>query len=499
MKAKYETRNREVVFQFAMIGIVFFSLLLGVGMSEYYARSMHNKINLLLSNPVMAKQHGMGIQFLPNEQCGHVLGFNDEQVFIECYERRFIAFSELITKMKSNFDSGKKTILHFGDSSTSGWNSDVVGELRVNLVKASWSELPLSVEFSSFEKLTSQMRRFAVRRNSKLTDEVIAGELLEDDKISAIVDSVFQAGGITFDRIPIFTYQTYADFLAKMDTTHYHINLGVPAHSSHNGKLFIKMMMHSFEQAGVLQCIAGATIYYGNNDAVNANNIQDKYFVGVNRWKKFHLSGYLRMSLAKLTNVTRVSVNDFGNNLKAMFATFENYGIQDVTYIVPVVPYKWQPGLRSKADQVVYWSWSGMKAQRLFQVADRAYIKVQLNNPTSCRTAIENDFLIPRIKYPYVNKAYEVTKKLKKRIISIEHVLPINDMGATIDYCHPIDRANVLLALGICQEGSKNQARNYLSLMGVPKIVAEKEVDEVLESKPYPKFRKRIDWNDINF
>lgn len=108
----------------------------------------------------------------------------------------------------------KKVVLNIGDSSTSGWDSDVVTENRTRVEQ----NLPLKSAF--------------------------------------------------------FNYKTYSDYLRELLGEEYEvINAGVPAHTSYQGLERLKGLVAEFKKNGVH--IDFVTIYYGNNDCVWEVNRED--------------------------------------------------------------------------------------------------------------------------------------------------------------------------------------------------------------------------------
>ena len=165
----------------------------------------------IFQNPIIAEQSRAEVPFVPDKYLGHTMP--KDRDFIG--ESDYINLESMIEEIKG---SGKKIILNIGDSSTSGWDSNVVTENKVRLER---------------------------------------GEELE---------SAF------------FRYKTYSDCLRdQIGDQFIVINAGVPAHTSLQGRRRLEKLVTGFKNQEIK--IDYITAYYGNNDSVWEENREDKDWI----------------------------------------------------------------------------------------------------------------------------------------------------------------------------------------------------------------------------
>ncbi len=439
-----------------------------------------------------------------------------QQGIIDSYEKRIMTVDQLVDQIKDYGKKGINTTLNFGDSSTSGWNSNVLTDNAITIARELYPKLreldpSLPASFNDFVE-----RRRGIPLGEDIEQEMsrAAEQLKKHPQFQRVWKENWDSvrGKI---KSPFITYDTYSEKMAQIDPSHHYVNLGVPGYSSQHGKVFAKRMLDQLRVRGVLQYINSATIYFGNNDSVNNGNLEDKYFIGDDVSSKFHALGILRERFPEAFNATRVDADDYAFNLRELIETLRSRGIKDITVITPVVPYDWSPGQRAigtpQEDIDRQYENKG-KVSRLFAEAQESFTEYELLQASrtdvppinydavrrKAEEAIKLDYMVPRVKKEYVRKAAEVAGEAKVNFINIEAILPIRDRSSgrasspkdpgniTNDYCHPGERVNILLAAaqseisGGDRKDIEQRATNQLVNLGVNEQVAKMEVSKVL-------------------
>lgn len=338
-------------------------------------------------NPIIQKQSDNTLHiFEPDRTLGHTLvGGN----FVGVYEKRLISLADI---QKDPRRIGKKVVLNIGDSSTSGWNSEIV------------------------------------RDN---TQRHLNGQVLVS---------------------PFFSYPTYSDCLAK-DSSLYVINAGVPGYTSIQGEIYLERLIDQFQAKGIQVDVV--TIYFGNNECVWNGNVEDKYHVG--NENRLYLRMMLDKVLSKYWLVDRVSVSLYKKKLTRIIEFCREKGIRPIL-IEPVVPQHWTPGLRadgleSETDSLIK-ALSGAKVSE-YEDSAKYYYHLgtsALDAGDSATAAIylmnakEFDHIVPRIKNIYRVALEEVGGSTETPVVAVQREIPIEDVDYFIDYCHPIEPANSLIA-----------------------------------------------------
>mgnify|MGYP001568886143 CR=1 FL=1 len=346
------------------------------------------EIAVRFNNPIMKNQVS-GDQFIENEEGevelkGNFLG-----------EKKYVAFEEVaIEKTKT----GKKILLNIGDSSTSGWDSDLVLITR---------------------ELKSKNPKFK-------------------------------------EIFPIFNYPTYSDLMRrKIKNRLIVLNAGVPTHTSLNGIRRLKKLVTLFEKRNIK--IDYVTIYYGNNDCVCNDNVEEKYRDS----KIMKAIGKVRTKI-----ITRTSLPDFKKNIASLIALCNKNGITPIL-IEPVTPLYWEPGRRVKRKRFVHFDIEDKAVEQLrshkklhesykqaIELWERGISEHKKWNIQKAigllEQAKELDFITPRIKQAYVNVLGKIASENKLPYVQIS-IPQENDDGRAgaayfCDYCHPIEKANILLA-----------------------------------------------------
>ena len=356
-----------------------------------------NEMGQLFDNPIM-KDQVTGDQFF-RDRNGEIRLKRD---FLG--ERDYISLDEVVQEVKR---TGKRVILNIGDSSTSGWNSDVLS------------------------------------LNDKIKQE-------KGKNLNPKQDAIY----------PIFTYKTYSDCLRDLVGDRFVVvNAGIPTHTSLNGLRRLKELVHSFDEAGIT--INYVTAYYGNNDSVCNANLEEKNRRGlVGRVRNFLTS--------KEDIVTRTSPTDYKDYMSDIVKYCRKKGISPIL-IEPAVPLYWEPGRRVKresdasdnndeSNRAVANTRGGKqvlerycKALNLWERANEAYERGNLDRAIELyEEAKENDYITPRIKEQHLQELRDLAKEAGVSLLQID--IPRDkddgkDREAYFgDYCHPIERANELYA-----------------------------------------------------
>lgn len=316
-------------------------------------------------------------------------------------ETGYVSLDDVVQEVR---DSRKSIILNIGDSSTSGWDSDVV----------------------------SLNREIKQRK----------GLLYDQEK-----DAIF----------PIFNYRTYSDCLRDIVGNQYVVvNAGVPTHTSLNGLRRLKELVKDFRRAGVT--IDYVTAYYGNNDSVCNGNVEEKNRVGI--------FGKLRRILSPVDQdyqiVTRTNVEDFAKNMREIAHYCRVNNIFPIL-IEPAVPLYWEPGRRVKRKTEFDEDDAAIRAvpSRVEMFYRAACIRWENGNKAfeegATERAIkfyeeakEKDYITPRIKNHHVQALQYVSTAESVPLVQVDIPRDRNDgkkgEGYFGDYCHPIERANKLYA-----------------------------------------------------
>jgi len=318
-------------------------------------------------------------------------------------ETRYISLDEIVEEAKN---SGKGVILNIGDSSTSGWDSDIVA---VN-------------------------REIKQRKSSQYDKEK---------------DAIF----------PIFNYRTYSDCLRDILGNRFVVvNAGVPTHTSLNGLRRLKELFTNFQRAGI--SVDYVIAYYGNNDSVCNGNIEEKYRKGV-------VGKVRRLLRGDDEVVTRTSVEDFRSNMRNIIHYCKKRKATPIL-IEPATPLYWEPGRRVKRntefdedDNAIRTTipavWGCYNLSKHYWDTANRIIAGDKNLVGDFNSAIEfyekareMDYITPRIKEGHLQALRDVSQAERVPLIQIEIPRNKNDgrdgEGYFGDYCHPIERANKLYA-----------------------------------------------------
>jgi len=316
-------------------------------------------------------------------------------------ETGYVSLDEIVEEALA---TGKKIILNIGDSSTSGWDSDLV----------------------------------YLNRQRKNQEDISEEEII----------------------FPLFSYKTYSDCLRDLVGEEYIVvNAGIPTHTSLNGYRRLKELISRFNKAGVE--IDYVTVYYGNNDSVCNGNLEEKFrnnFIG----KQFN--NFAKMNKI----ITRTNVKDYKTNLKKILRYCQKHKIKPILikpetplYWEPGRRVKRDSEIFDEEDQAIHEvkkSQGGknvftayQKALQLWKQANQAHkneeLKVALGLYEEAR---KHDFITPRIKEQHISVLYDLARNENVPLVRINLPREKNDgrddEGYFIDYCHPDEKANQIYA-----------------------------------------------------
>lgn len=340
-------------------------------------------------NPVIAAQV-MESPFVFDSFIGHTMPPGKD--FIG--ESNYINIEVMISDIKK---SNKKIILNIGDSSTSGWDSNIV---TLNKKRAA-SEEPLLPAF--------------------------------------------------------FQYKTYSDCLRDLIADDFIvINAGVPAHTSLQGFRRLQVLLDRFKKEAI--SIDWVTIYYGNNDSVWDHSRQDNEWVGETKLIRFFKSVFLFSKKKNIQSIiTRVPSEEYKKYMGKIISLCKKEAIK-IIVIKPLTPIYWKPGTRvlgedleriaSPGAQVIYKLLD--EARELWQEAYNTS-EFSLLKKTALETAREKDYIVPRIKKLHSEALDNIIKEQDVPYVDIQLDRSRDDIFYFIDYCHPIETANQLIAKELSQ------------------------------------------------
>lgn len=248
-------------------------------------------------------------------------------------------------------------------------------------------------------------------------------------------------------RLPFFQYKTYSDYIRRISPFFYVINAGVPAHTSLQGKLHLKRIIQLFKKERIF--IDYATLYYGNNDCAWNLNREDK------AWLEPSIIHTIKKLLTtKNKMITRVRQTDFEKNMQKMIDYCKKEKITPFL-IIPPVPLYWKPGTRVKNDELPKKTGPGAR-EAYTALQDSLNIwtkgrkeKNKMERKELLKRAKELDYIVPRIKQKYIAILQNIAQKNNTHLIEIDIQTSTTDNSYFIDYCHPSEKTNILLAQSI--------------------------------------------------
>lgn len=330
-------------------------------------------------NPIIAAQ-SFDFPFVADAYQGHTMPAGRE--FLG--ESDYISVGELVEELRK---SKRPSILNIGDSSTSGWDSNVVTR---NRVRHAAGQPPIPA---------------------------------------------------------FFHYRTYSDCLRRMlDGKHNVINAGVPAHTSLQGSRRVRVLLEFLQGKGVT--IEWVTIYYGNNDCVWDHNRQDKNWVGRDESKRGTQAADSRDDPV-ITRVMpedyKSSIKDI------LYACQEfGCAPLIIEPITPIywkpgtrVLHEDLPRSQHAGSTTVYQLLDEARALWKPAVQQHSYSPLKR---VALEEAREKDFVVPRIKRGHLEVLRSVAEEEGVPLVRVELDRTKDDARYFLDYCHPIGEANQLLA-----------------------------------------------------
>lgn len=366
-----------------------FGLVVGLILSEMVCRSTAPR-GPFQHNPIVKKQADRVDLFQYDPELGHRLTGGG---FVGVYEQRILSLTDLVQDSRRE---ERFTILNLGDSSTSGWDSNIVTE-NAERVK---SGLPL--------------------------------------------------------KSPFHRYKTYSDVMAE-DETYYVINAGVPGYSSLQGRVYLEKLLAQFASVGIK--IDLVTVYFGNNDSIWNGNIEDKYVVG-GGGHQLHLFRLMQQLKGRSHVQPRVAEKDYYYNLYQISEVCRSKDLEVVFIepLIPRLwPPGVRAAGRHEDAEIHVSELAGTKVGELLQESkklyDRGVMEFEDGNVLPAidllTEAREIDYVVPRIKNGHVKILKAVASAAGRKLISVSDRIPLDDREFFIDYCHPIEPGNRLLVDGL--------------------------------------------------
>ncbi len=383
---KTNTKRRDIGKKLALL---FFGLVAGLFLSELICRFTAPS-GPFQHNPIVKKQADQVDLFEDDAELGHRLRGGG---FVGVYDPRIVSLTDLVQDSRRE---GRLTILNLGDSSTSGWDSNIVTE-NAERVKQG---LPL--------------------------------------------------------KSPFHCYKTYSDVMAE-DASLYVINAGVPGYSSLQGRVYLEQLLDQFESVGIN--IDLVTVYFGNNDSIWNGNIEDKYVVGGGGWQ-LHLFRLFQQIQGGFHVQPRVVEKDYRNNLIEISEICRRHTVEVVFIepLIPRLwPPGVRASVRHEDAEIHASELVGTKVGELLRESQQLYAQgVKEFEEGKVLPAIdlltdarEIDYVVPRIKKGHVNTLKMVASESGRKLISVSDRVPLDDRDFFIDYCHPIEPGNQLIVVGL--------------------------------------------------
>ena len=289
-------------------------------------------------------------------------------------------------------ESGKRIILNIGDSSTSGWDSNVVTENRKRLAK---------------------------------------GEALKP---------------------AFFQYQTYSDYLREIAGNQFTvINAGVPAHTSLQGRRRLEQLVDKFASEGIK--VDYVTAYYGNNDSVWEGNKEEKDLLApsiagmIRKIFSKCKRNVVTRTTAEDYQRNMGSIVEFCRERKIKPILIEP---QTPIYWKPGTRVKDEEIIRDEKSDGRH------SVYALLDYATKLWEKILPYEYSDLKKAVleeirEMDFVVPRIKREHLQRLHDAARLQNAPLVSINLDRTEDDIRYFIDYCHPIGDTNKQIAEKIAE------------------------------------------------
>jgi len=310
------------------------------------------------------------------------------QDFLE--EDGFKTYQQMVAKIKAN---GKRVILSLGESSTSGWDTSITS---VNRERKAKGLLPISA-FFRYKNFTDMVR----------------------DKVG--------------DEFEV-------------------VNAGIPGHTALSGIRRLRMLHKRFARDGIAPSYI--LIHYGNNDCLWESNLQDKKHLRLHPHSPALVEKFRRWRHKRVPDqmVLRSTAGDFGRYFLQMIGYAKKIGAPPII-VQPEIPIYWKPGSRFVDYDFDLLASRPGATQALAKLAEARDIwESVIENPYSqqkiqaLEKAAELDFLLPRIKRPYLKELQRVARATQIPLIQTPVPREEDETNYFIDYCHPRENVNKRIA-----------------------------------------------------
>jgi len=327
-----------------------------------------------------------GTSFRPDHYLYRVL--QPGQDFLE--EDGFKTYGQMVAKIKAN---GKRVILSVGESSTSGWDTSIS---PVNRERKAKGLLPISA-FFRYKNFTDMLR----------------------DRVG--------------DEFEV-------------------VNAGIPGHTALSGIRRLKMLQKRFARDGIVPSYV--LIHYGNNDSLWEANLQDKKHLRLHLHSPAVVEKFRNWRHKRVPDqmVLRSTVGDFGQYFLQMINYARKIGAPPII-VQPEIPIYWKPGSRFvdfDFDQLATKPGAKIALAKLAEahdiwesVIDKPYSEQKIQ---ALEKAAELDFLVPRIKRPYLQELQRVARATQTPLIQTPVPRDEDEANYFIDYCHPRENVNKRIA-----------------------------------------------------
>lgn len=232
--------------------------------------------------------------------------------------------------------------------------------------------------------------------------------------------------GVKNPYAALFTYKTYSQILEEKYKVKA-INAGVPGYSSLQGSKYLKRLLKKMARHGIF--IDAVTIYFGNNDSTY-NQYEDKV--------------RLDYKQPSVENTLRVSPADFKKNIGDMIETARSYGACPII-IIPLINYNRQPGIRSIRYKKEFRE--ALQKLKDSQIKKDLLQAIAFYSQGKLEKSAELDFVLPRIKKPYIIEFKKIARERHLPLIDIrKNITRTSASKYFVDYCHPREKVNEILA-----------------------------------------------------
>jgi hypothetical protein len=284
-------------------------------------------------------------------------------------------------------------------------------------------------------------------------------------------------------ELPFFHYKTYSDYLSDMLLESHpqlvSVNAGVPGFSSIQGLRYLTELLTIFRCLDIQ--VAAVTIYFGNNDCSwNANyrdslllpgcdvstfqaRCEEAIFDSGQAGQQFISKKRLRAYRLYDDHLeTRVTRNEYLQYIGEMCNITVEAGAKPIV-IIPAIPLDWFPGERVRGEPVDGPWLNALPGGRflvdaLARARSKWYSAKSVPGAPELVEAAEEDYLLPRVKAAYVASLRALTKH-NAALLDVEVLKDGPDREMFLDYCHPLPVLNSRIAERIISMVEGNRDR----------------------------------------